>query len=71
MVCLQPYVFRPKQVTFKQWERADSANRTAALSQQAFFFETKEVLTHQRRIGKMRNVRALMTFFVPLLVISD
>lgn len=70
MVCLEPYLFRnPKQVTFKQWERANSANRTTTLSQETFLFETSEKLTHQRRTGKMRKVKALMSFFV--LVISD
>lgn len=69
MVCLEPYLFRnPKQVTFKQWERANSANRTTTLSQEAFLFETSEKLTHQRT-GKMGKVKALMSFFV--LVISD
>lgn len=72
MVCLQPYLLvNPKQVTFKQWERANSANRTTILSQEAVLFETSEMLTHQRRTGKMGKVKALMTFFVPMLVISD
>lgn len=72
MGCLQPCAFtNPNQVTFKQWEGANSANRTTTLSQQAFQFETNEMLTCQRRTGKMRKVRALMTFFVLVLVISD
>lgn len=63
MVCLQPYVFiNHKQVTFKQWERARSANTTTTLSQQAFLLETNEMLTHQRRTGDMGKVRALMIF---------
>jgi len=37
---LQPSVFAdPKQLTFKQQGKANSANRTTTLSQQGFLFE--------------------------------
>lgn len=60
---LQPHVFAsPKQLTFKQQGRANSANRTTTLSQQGFLFKVIEMLTRQRKAGKMGKVRVLMPF---------
>lgn len=68
---LQPYVFaNPKQLTFKQQGRANSANRTTTLSQQGFLFKADEMLTHQRKTGKIGKVRELMPFFVLMLISS-
>lgn len=61
----QPYVFaNPKQLTFKQQGAANSANRATTPSQQGFLFKANEMLTCQRKTGKMGKVRALMPFCV-------